>query len=102
MSQYDINDPRNPNSPYNMRNRHSPFYDLERAAKQSGELPIPSVGLGAFGGLAVIIFCLLQYTGILDFISRFPFIYMGGKGVVPLLGAMVAVLVGIVKYFKNR
>lgn len=37
MSQSDdINDPRNPNSPFNLLNLNSPFYDPKRAVAQSG------------------------------------------------------------------
>jgi hypothetical protein len=35
MSQYDISDPRNPNSPYNMWNANSPFYNPKQASDQS-------------------------------------------------------------------
>jgi hypothetical protein len=103
MSQYDINDPRNPNSPFNRFNVESPFYDPT----------LRNPGSGIFILLFVILFCKgceWVHTGVGFFSPRVASESpddMGTKVIlVGILSAMVLLLscVGIfwVKDFATR
>jgi hypothetical protein len=48
----DLLNPRNSDSPFNLRNPHSPFYDPQKAWKQNGSLPITDYGSG---GLLLVV-----------------------------------------------
>jgi hypothetical protein len=60
----DLMNPRNSDSPFNLRNPHSPFYDPQKAWEQNGSLPITDYGSGglilavlAIVGLPLVWFC---------------------------------------------
>jgi hypothetical protein len=99
MSRYNINDPRNSNSPYNMRNPRSPFYDTQRAWEQSGQLPISNVGTGVGSGVLAIIglafFCLSNKMAA---VLPYPFSEHPGH-VIIFIVSLVVVLIMMVFYW---
>lgn len=58
MSQYDINDPRNRNSPFNLRNVHSPYYnprqDVDQTWPELGDILLWVGGVLAIGFLGLL------------------------------------------------
>jgi hypothetical protein len=88
MSKYDLNDPRNPNSPYNMWNRESPFYDPEKARNQ-GNVSQGDVTI-ILGFLMILFICLgvfrIGLESLCEKVGFIPgFLLLGGFFLVMLL-----------------